>query len=457
MKVLVAIANHGAKNQSYLDRLLKEYRSMVYDVDVVILSNIPKDLGDDIEVRVGLPAKEPWSLPFGHKELFAQKKDDYDLFIYSEDDTLITEKHIRDFLDATNELPPKKIAGFLRYEEDEEGDKYCSSMHSHYHWQVDSVAKHGDNVYASYSNLHSACFILTQNQLKECIDSGGFLVEPHEGLYDMLCSAATDPYMQCGLEKVICISKLDDFLLHHMPNQYLGRMGQPFDEMHLAASRLLESLENPLKSLLPDQTNLPTWEFEKHYHEKTDSLLLNMIPAKCHRIISVGCGSGVLEGELVKKGYDVLALPLDGIVSVLAGKRGVKCLLPDWIELDSLKDEADVVLMSNILCYVSDPVDVLRKCGILLKKDGCLLLKVPNLNYIKNHHFRRFKSNIKNSMLNYNFTDFRVTKKWLDGASLKVADVECVYPAKFPVYLRGIGSTIDNFFAKEIIINAVTK
>ena len=74
MKVLVVIANHGTKNAEHLNRLLREYRSMSLKVDIVVLSNIPKDLGSDIEVIVGAPTKDPWSLPFGHKRIFDNVK-----------------------------------------------------------------------------------------------------------------------------------------------------------------------------------------------------------------------------------------------------------------------------------------------------------------------------------------------------------------------------------------------
>ena len=115
MKILVVIASYGLKNQAYLRRLIDEYTSMSYGIDIVILSNIPKELGSDIEVRVGLPAKNPWSLPFGHKKLFAERIDEYDLFIYSEDDTLIKQENIDAFLKVTKVLPENEIAGFLRY------------------------------------------------------------------------------------------------------------------------------------------------------------------------------------------------------------------------------------------------------------------------------------------------------------------------------------------------------
>jgi hypothetical protein len=95
---LVAIASYGTSNESYLQKLLHEYRSMPFDVDVVVISNIEKKLGLDVGCIAGLPTKNPWSLPFAYKALFAERRNRYDLFIYSEDNILITEKNIRAFL-----------------------------------------------------------------------------------------------------------------------------------------------------------------------------------------------------------------------------------------------------------------------------------------------------------------------------------------------------------------------
>ena len=125
MRILVAIASYGTKNLKYLQALLTEYRRMPFEVDVVVLSNEPKELGEDVEVLVGLPTRNPRSLPFGHKALFAERAKDYDLFIYSEDDTLITERNIRAFLDAIGVLPAHEIAGFLRVRNRAPGQPVC--------------------------------------------------------------------------------------------------------------------------------------------------------------------------------------------------------------------------------------------------------------------------------------------------------------------------------------------
>src|SRR5262245_44064893 len=85
-RVLVALASYGTSNDRHLERLVREYRSMPFEIDIVVISNIDKKPDPDVECRVGLPNKNPWSLPFAHKKLFADRADQYDLFIYSEDD-----------------------------------------------------------------------------------------------------------------------------------------------------------------------------------------------------------------------------------------------------------------------------------------------------------------------------------------------------------------------------------
>src|SRR5271170_2525351 len=101
MKILTAIASWGTKNDTYLAQLIREYRSMSFDVDVVVISNLPKPVGPGAEVSlVDLDGRDPYSLPFAHKRIFAERLNDYDLFVYSEDDTLITESNIQAYLKA---------------------------------------------------------------------------------------------------------------------------------------------------------------------------------------------------------------------------------------------------------------------------------------------------------------------------------------------------------------------
>src|SRR3954447_11602666 len=163
MKILVAIANYGTGNDKYLAQVVSEYRSMKRDIDFVVLSNVNKNVGEGIEVKVGLPTKDPWSLPFAHKRVLADYVDDYDLFIYTEDDMLITDRHIESFLNISKFLAEDEIVGFMRFELGPDGRRYFPDVHNRFHWDPRSVRTRGEYTIAFFTNEHAGCYILTRD------------------------------------------------------------------------------------------------------------------------------------------------------------------------------------------------------------------------------------------------------------------------------------------------------
>lgn len=432
-KVLVVIANHGTKNQFYLQQLLAEYRTMSrYTVDIVVLSDTEKQLGPDVEVRVGAPTKNPWSLPFGYKSLFAERLHRYDLFIYTEDDTLIRESSIAAFLEVTSVLPPEYIAGFLRVEWAPDGTKYFSTMHGHYHWDPNSVVQFGQDTFAYYTNEHSACFIMTRDQLRPCIENGSMLAPAREGQYDMLVTAATDPYTQCGMKKLICISRLDDFSLHHLPNVYCGRIGLEATVAEREISRLLElpgsdTVSGPLfdgATLLGE----PTWD--KQYYAAPDQDLLSLVPTTARKILSVGCGCGSTEAELVARGADVWAVPLDCVTRVTAEAKGIRCVEPELgAGIKSLAAiKFDCILFAHVLHHLPDPVAVLKRFLALLHPDGIIVIGAPNfrhLSIVRRNLLGKNKPAIRErsgSFAQYriHFTNYGMVSRLLKSAGLAV-------------------------------------
>jgi len=433
MKILVAIANFGTKNAKHLVRLLKEYRSMTrYRVDIVVLSNIPKHLGSDIEVIVGLPTNNPWSLPFGYKKLFFERAQQYDLFIYSEDDTLITERNIDSFVNISKVLPGNYIAGFIRYEISESGKKFYSTIHAHYHWDHNSVVQHGEYIFARYTNDHSGCFILTQSQLKKSIQSGGFLLPPRMGRYDMLVTAATDPYTQCGMKKVICISHLDDFCLHHLPNVYCGKIGvdAAYADLEIEKLKSLKGKEEPCGPLFDTSTSLDDPIWDKEYYEQRRDDILSLVPRGVRSVLSIGCGHGTTESELVKRGIRVVGIPLDCVIQESAAARGIKVLVPNFEKArKSLKDEQfDCILFPDVLQHLPAPVLIVREFLPILGRDGSMIFSVPNFNHPSVWQ-RRILGDLplpqtkhQQSFAKYkvHFTTRRMLCKWLKECELTV-------------------------------------
>ena len=383
LSVLVALASYGTSNERYLERLIREYHSMPFDVDIVIISNIDRKLAPGVECRVGLPNKDPWSLPFAHKKLFAERADQYDLFIYSEDDILITERQLRAFLEVTAVLRDDEVAGFIRMEKSSNGSVSYPDIHEEFHWDPTSLRSRTKYTLANCTNEHAACYVLTQSQLEKAIKSGGFLVAPHEWKHDLLCSAATDPYIQCGFTKLIPISHLDDFTVHHLSNKYAGKVGVDEEEMHAQIGTMLRLVKDACAPvpLLNTETKLWRRMYSKDYYEPLNEEVLSMIPPEARTVLSVGCGSGATECWLAERGLRVVAVPLDPVVSGSVAERGVEMVFGDFhIAEEKLRNQRfDCLLFLNVLHLARDPVEVLSLFRDNMSMKSVMIIQAPNM------------------------------------------------------------------------------
>jgi 2-polyprenyl-3-methyl-5-hydroxy-6-metoxy-1,4-benzoquinol methylase len=462
MKILVAIASYGTNNDRYLNQLVSEYRSMPFEVDIVVLSNIAKPAGPSVEVVVvDLEGKNPWSLPFPHKQIFADRKNDYDLFLYSEDDTLVTEKNIRAFVEVSTALPEGEIPGFLRFEQNPDGSKNFPEIHGRFYWDSQSVRSRGGYTLAHFTNEHAACYLLTRSQLEGAIQSGGFLVGPHQHNYDLLCTAATDAYTQCGFKKLICISRIDEFLIHHLPNKYVGTsfgIGEAeFQRQLEALVRVGSNGHRPIK-LFETETKLRDGAFSKSYYEPVRAELLKAIPSTARNVLSIGCGSGETEEALVKRGMNVVGLPLDEVIAGAAAARGVKIVTGDFEQAHQKLAgiQFDVLLLSNVLHLVREPAKILKSFADVLTRDAVVLVSTPNFKSapILWRKFRR--SEQLEALDSYESSGVRMTshdevRSWLRAAGLKPDKTFNIFSPRGGSLNRYSLGLMDEFLSTEFI------
>ncbi|WP_374089776.1 class I SAM-dependent methyltransferase [Methylomicrobium lacus] len=468
MKILVTIANYGMKNIEYAKQLIKEYRSMRFDVDIFVLSEAPKNYGADVTVLVGLPSKDPWSLPFAHKQLFAENVEKYDLFIHTEDDTLIRQENIIAFLKATEAIDDEFIPGFVRYELYPNGKKNYPDVFGSYHWVPGSVRKSGEYVFAKFSNDHSACFILTQEHLRRALASGGFLVPPHSGRYDLICSAGTDPYTQCGLTRVICFSHMRDFEIHHLSNAYLNRVGLDEERYNLQLEALREILEHNRSSeeLFVTEKPLHTPVWDKSYYEPCRYDILRLIPAAAKEILSVGCGWGTTETHLIEEGKRVVVIPIDSVIGKLGEKKDIQVLSPDFKQSFEMLAgrKFDAIVLSEVLQHLPNPVEILTELGSFLNDQGVIVGSVPNLSLTRRLSGRLFGRSKKRAQIYgpfdktmLNLTNTSLLKSWLMASSLRplairYEDYETVGPLSvLAAHLPGLVAASNIIFAVELM------
>jgi len=460
---------------------------MPFDVHVVVLSNVEREIAPGVEVIALQPearplrdlaalVRYPWlfrddyrtwkrhlDFPFAHKQIVADRLNDYDLFIYSEDDMLITEKNIRSFLKVSADLPENEIPGFLRYELAPDGRNY-PEVHGIFHWDAESVRTRGDYTLAFFTCEHAACYLLTQRQLRRAIESGGFLVRAHSEKYDLLCTAATDPYTQCGFEKLICVSHLDDFLVHHLPNKYVGtKFGVDDTELRRQVGVLLQmgkKGERP-KSLFATETKFRGLRYSKNYYEPVMAEIAPLIPSNARTVLSIGCEWGATEAWLAEKGLSVVAVPLDPIITGAAQAKGVEIVNGDLpTVLEQLKDRRfDCLLLLNILHLAPDPIALLSSLRGLLTPGASTIIVAPNFFQLSVLWRRTLKEDCFKDAGSYSktgvhFTSPKTVRAWLQSAGMKLESVVNVLPDRAKRIRALTFGLTDSFLASEFIAAA---
>jgi SAM-dependent methyltransferase len=372
--VLVAIASYGTGQDHYLREVVAGFRQLDMDCRIVVLSNIDKPV-DGAEVLVGLPSRNTYSLPFAHRALFIKHASEYDLFIYTEDDTPITPANVRAFLEVQRLLPADHVAGFLRYETYPDGGRCIVSANHHFRWRPETRFAVGQDRFAQFSNRHSGCFVVTRTQLGAAIRSGGFTTEPRSGRYGMLETAASDIYTQCGLKRVICLTRIDDFIVPHLANKYYRTMGLPqaqFMEQVAALTQTKSGGQVAAWSLIEPETRAPEFRWSKHLYRTGGEQLLRLVPAGARKVLSIGTTLGRDEAALVARGVEVTVVPLDAVFGQVLRQRGFNVVdgpLPQAMA-QFAASQFDAILADDVLHLLPDPLAWLRAAARVLAPEG---------------------------------------------------------------------------------------
>jgi SAM-dependent methyltransferase len=223
----------------------------------------------------------------------------------------------------------------------------------------------------------------------------------------MLCAAATDPYTSCGFRKLVCVSDIGRFLVHHLSDRYAGRVGLPLTAFREQLATLADILDgsHPATTLCNVESRLARAPWSKSYYERPSDAVLKMVPAAARTILSVGCGSGATEVRLKQRGAEVTALPLSSVIGASAARLGIRPVYGTLDEcLTRLDGERyDCVVISRLLHLQRDPLHVFNRCAHLTGAGGVLVVDSPNfarlstvarrILHLGDHHkLRRFEA-----------------------------------------------------------------
>ena len=113
------------------------------------------------------------------------------------------------------------------------------------------------------------------------------------------------------------------------------------------------------------------WDHNSYYHER----LLRALPARCGRVLDVGCGAGEFASRLAERADQVDALDRSPVMIAEAERAvpaNVTCLRGDAATADLPVDAYDAITSISALHHMDLPV-VLPRLGAALRPGGLLI------------------------------------------------------------------------------------
>jgi methionine biosynthesis protein MetW len=206
--------------------------------------------------------------------------------------------------------------------------------------------------------------------------------------------------------------------------------------------------------------------YRKHYNKKTDygisstrkkKIFELLGDVKDKRVLDIGCGSGLLGGEIKKQN----AKEVVGVdISVDALKKATK-VLDQALEADlqteklELEDKYfDIIVITETLEHVLYPENIIKEARRLIKDDGFIIITTPNFLIFSNRIrmlFGKFEYT-EDGFLDRGHVHFFTLpslKKFLNINGLKIVKENHTIHDRVPEWF---GRIFPSFFSFQLII-----
>jgi 2-polyprenyl-3-methyl-5-hydroxy-6-metoxy-1,4-benzoquinol methylase len=119
------------------------------------------------------------------------------------------------------------------------------------------------------------------------------------------------------------------------------------------------------------------------YYEWIRYDILDVVPSSAKHILSIGCGGGITEAIMTRRGVKVVGVEMNPEAARIARQRGLTILEGDASEIDvSVAGELyDCIIYGDVLEHIPDPLSVLQRHIASLKKNGTVIVSVPNFRH----------------------------------------------------------------------------
>jgi spore maturation protein CgeB/tetratricopeptide (TPR) repeat protein len=220
-------------------------------------------------------------------------------------------------------------------------------------------------------------------------------------VFEALCSGSlllTDCASGSGFEEMFKNRKhliiyedenIESLVAHYLDNdkerELIAEQGrQEVLKNHTYVHRA-KDLINVLNSEIGEHTKESN-DIEKpeNYYKNIRHDLIPLVPEDANCILEVGCAEGMTGNELKKRpGVFVAGIENNEIAAEMARKVLDDVITGDIESMDIPYSPSafDCIIFADVLEHLVNPLDVLKKMSKLLKKDGTVIMSIPNVQF----------------------------------------------------------------------------
>lgn len=221
-----------AERIMYIDKIIDETNTYEYTTDIFIHTNVDLQESQFHEytngsiqfIRHDLSDIHPFYLTWKCRDLLRQQKDEYDIFMYIEDDILVPYRAIKYWLGYNEKLIQMNYnVGFMRIEV-ENNTEYITDLCGK---KLDTVIRLNDEIYCvNNKNPYCAFWIYNKNEFHRFVESKyydmnnivryGVREKSSVGLHGLYTK-----WYKNTLIPVVNNKLIEDCKIYHMPNNYV--------------------------------------------------------------------------------------------------------------------------------------------------------------------------------------------------------------------------------------------
>ena len=235
----------------YINNIIDETNKYEYITDIFIHTNfidLQKEMFNNYTngyikiIYHDLTNIHPFYLTWKCRELLKQQRNEYDIFMYIEDDILVPYKAIKYWLEYnTNLIEMNYNLGFVRIEI-KNNIEYITDLPGH---KLDTIINFEGKPYCVNNNSYCAFWIYNKNEFNKFVNSKHYNENENNNHLIREFSAFglnCDGWYKNTLIPIINNKLIEDCKIYHMPNNYVVNDNTPF-----ATIKFDEAIKTPFE------------------------------------------------------------------------------------------------------------------------------------------------------------------------------------------------------------------